>query len=303
MIFEKNNNPVIEGLYADPDLAFFNGRYYLYPTTDGYKGWSGKQFKVFSSSNLNNFKECGVIIDLSTEQVPWAIDSAWAPAIFSKNGNFYFYFCGKREDGISCIGVGVAKSPEGPFEVNPSPLITPEMVEEQNIGISQVIDPSVFMEDDGEVYLLFGNGTPAIVKLKDNMLEVCQDTMHLIEGLYDFREAVTVFKRDGKYHFTWSCDDTGNENYHVNYGVSDNLSGPVEFKYTILEKNPEKEILGTGHHCIMKLPNKDEWVIGYHRFALPLLDHSEGRGYHREICIDKLEFDGNGLIKKIVTSL
>ena len=125
----------------------------------------------------------------------------------------------------------------------------------------------------------------------------------VIEGLYDFREAVTVFKRDGKYHFTWSCDDTGNENYHVNYGVSDNLSGPVEFKYTILEKNPEKEILGTGHHCIMKLPNKDEWVIGYHRFALPLLDHSEGRGYHREICIDKLEFDGNGLIKKIVTSL
>lgn len=33
-------NPVIPGLFADPQIASFGGRYYLYPTTDGYAGWA-----------------------------------------------------------------------------------------------------------------------------------------------------------------------------------------------------------------------------------------------------------------------
>ncbi|HWS34617.1 MAG TPA: AbfB domain-containing protein, partial [Actinoplanes sp.] len=31
-------NPVLPGLFADPHLTYLNGRYYLYPTTDGYAG-------------------------------------------------------------------------------------------------------------------------------------------------------------------------------------------------------------------------------------------------------------------------
>lgn len=299
----SKRNPVIKGLYADPDMACFNGIYYLYPTTDGFPGWSGSQFHAFASHDLKNFTDKGVILDLKTDQVPWAKDSAWAPAIACKNGKYYFYFCGKREDGKSCIGVANAERPEGPFSAEPAPLLTPEIVETAGIKLSQVIDPSVYTEEDGTSYLFFGNGEPAIVKLKENMTEIYTETMSNIGGLTDFREAVTVFKRGGSYHFTWSCDDTGSENYHVNYGTSDSLYGPVNFRYTVLEKRREEGILGTGHHCIIKVPGRDEWIIAYHRFALPLEKYPDGKGYNRETCIDRVEFDENGLMKKIIPSL
>ena len=35
-----SNNPVLPGQYADPDLDYFDGKFWLFPTTDGYPGWS-----------------------------------------------------------------------------------------------------------------------------------------------------------------------------------------------------------------------------------------------------------------------
>lgn len=65
------------------------------------------------------------------------------------------------------------------------------------------------------------------------MTGIVSGTMKNYTGATDFREAITVNKVDGKYHFTWSCDDTGSENYHVNYGVSDSLYGPITYKYQL----------------------------------------------------------------------
>ncbi len=293
-------NPVIKGLYADPDIAVFDGKYYIYPTSDGFDGWSGTKFCVFSSEDGKEFKNEGQILDLATDDVPWAVGSAWAPCIAHKNGKYYYYFCGKEADGRSAIGVAVADSPVGPFKAKDKPIITLDITAENGIKMGQTIDPSIYMEGD-EVYLLFGNCYGAIVKLTDDMMDIIPETMKNIEGLYDFREAVTVFKRNGLYHFTWSCDDTGSENYHVNYGVSENLYGSVEFKHTILEKEPSKNILGTGHHSITKLPKSDEYVIAYHRFGTPLSKYPEGKkGFYRETCLGKIEFDETGLIKKII---
>ena len=300
---KERKNPVLKGLYADPDMACFNDTYYLYPTTDGYTEWSGWQFHVFSSPDLRCWTDKGIIVDLKTEQVPWATGCAWAPAIAEKNGSYYFYFCGKREDGKSCIGVAGASCPEGPFTVKQVPLLTPEIVKAEGIEISQVIDPSIYIEEDGTPYLLFGNGAAAIVRLEKDMMNICLGTMRLLEGLTDFREAVTVFKRGGVYHFTWSCDDTGSENYHVNYGTAERLYGPVTYHYPVLEKRPDDGIMGTGHHCIMKEWGRDSYVVAYHRFALPLSAYPEGKGFHRETCIDKVEFDENGMMKKIVPSI
>ncbi len=292
-------NPVIRGLYADPDIAVFDGKYYIYPTSDGFDGWSGTKFYVFSSEDGKEFKNEGLILDLATNDVPWAVGSAWAPCIACKNGKYYYYFCGKEPDGRSAIGVAVADSPIGPFKAKDRPIITLDITEENGIQMCQTIDPSIYMEGD-KTYLLFGNCYGAMVELTDDMMDIVQNTMKNIEGLYDFREAVTVFKRGGLYHFTWSCDDTGSENYHINYGVSENLYGPVEFKHTILEKAPEKNILGTGHHSITKLPDKDEYVIAYHRFGTPLSKYPEGKkGFHRETCLGRIEFDADGLIKKV----
>ncbi|MDR6881363.1 family 43 glycosylhydrolase [Bacillus sp. 3255] len=294
-----DGHQVLPGQYADPDIAKFGDRYYLYPTTDGFKNWSGTQFHVFSSADMRIWKDEGVILDLATEDVPWATGSAWAPAIASKAGKYYFYFCGKMASGESAIGVAVAESPAGPFRAQPKPLITLEQMKRLGISMVQTIDPSVYMEEDGKAYLLFGNSHGAIVQLSEDMVNVVEDTMNNIAGLYDFREAVTVLKRGGLYHFTWSCDDTGSEDYHVNYGTAEQLYGPVTYRYPILTKNKEKDMLGTGHHAILQEPGTDQFWIAYHRFVTPLTRFQEGKGFHREVCIDRLTFGEDGWMQPV----
>lgn len=284
-------NPVILGQYADPDIDVFDGRYYLYMTTDGFSGWSGTKFHVFSSDNLVDWTDEGVILDVAGDDVPWSVGSAWAPSIEEKNGKYYFYFCAKDTSGTSSIGVAVADSPTGPYTAMPEPLMTVEMCKKQNVSMGQAIDPSIFTDEDGTSYLLFGNGAAAVVKLNDDMVSVDLSTLQNYRGAREFREAITVTKRNGIYHFTWSCDDTGSENYHVNYGTSDGIFGPIQYQYTVLEKRPEQDILGTGHHCILQIPGEDEYYIVYHRFFTPLTYFSDGKGFHRETCIDVLSFD------------
>jgi beta-xylosidase len=82
-----NKGPVIPGLFADPHIAAFDGRYYLYPTTDGYAGWSGTYYKAFSSTDLVNWTDHGVILDHGPD-VSWADNSAWAPAVAARNGRY-----------------------------------------------------------------------------------------------------------------------------------------------------------------------------------------------------------------------
>ena len=294
----RRQNPVLHGLYADPDMLKYKDTYYLYPTTDGFANWSGTQFHAFSSGNLREWKDEGVILDTASEQVPWSVGSAWAPAVFERDGQFYFYFCAKRPDGVSCIGAAVSSSPASGYRAQPKPLLTPEMVQAAGVKMSQVIDPSIY-EEDGQVYMLFGNGSPAVVKLSEDLLHICPETMKNLEGVEDFREAVTVLKREGIYHFTWSCDDTGSEDYHVNYGISHSLYGPVKYLYPVLEKRPGAGVLGTGHHCILREPQEDIYYMAYHRFATPVREHPEGRGCHRETCIDRVEFGTDGRMKPV----
>ena len=81
---------MLKGLYADPSMIKYNGMYYIYPTSDGFPGWSGTVFHAFSSPDLNTWKDEGIIVDVTSDQVPWAVGSAWAPAMFERNGKFYF---------------------------------------------------------------------------------------------------------------------------------------------------------------------------------------------------------------------
>ena len=72
----------------------------------------------------------------------------------------------------------------------------------------------------------------------------------------------------------------------------------------VLRQDPSKGIYGTGHHSILKKPATDEWYIVYHRFARPnAIKLGWSAGYNREVCIDKMEFNADGTIKVIDTTL
>ncbi len=320
------NNPAIPGLYADPDIDIFDGKYYIYPTTDGYTGWNTQKFHVFSSEDMVEWKDEGVILDLSKGDVAWADTKncyAWAPAIESKNGKYYFYFCGRdKSTNRQAIGVAVADSPTEPFVAQEKPLMTEDLCRAAGGQLSQAIDPAIYTDEEtGDSYMLFGNGANGynIVKLNEDMISYDADTMyHYPNGTFTgFRESIHVFKKDGKYHFTWSCNDTGEDTYSINYAVADSLypekkadgswgEFKAENKGTILFKVPENNILGTGHHCFVKLPDTEEYYIAYARFGTPLSKYvgdKNVKGCHREICLDKVSFDADGYIEKITPTL
>lgn len=80
------NNPVLPGFHADPEILYSHQtqKYYIYSTTDGQPGWGGWYFTVFSSTDLKTWQDEGVMLDLKSEQVPWADGNAWAPCIEEK---------------------------------------------------------------------------------------------------------------------------------------------------------------------------------------------------------------------------
>ncbi|MBE5872673.1 MAG: hypothetical protein E7294_15775 [Lachnospiraceae bacterium] len=316
------NNPALGGLYADPDIDAFNGKYYIYPTTDGFLGWNTQKFHVFSSDDLVSWKDEGVILDLSAGDVKWANTTdcyAWAPAIEGKNDKYYFYFCGRdKATNKQAIGVAVADSPTGPFVAEDEPLMTVDACKEAGGQLSQTIDPAIYTDEEtGESYMLFGNGGNGynIVKLNEDMISWDPETLyHYPNGTFpNFRESIHVFKKDGRYHFTWSCDDTGSENYSIRYAVADSLYPEKNtdgswgaFKATdrglILAKDPSQDILGTGHHCFLKIPGTEDYYIAYARFGTPLSAYegdNKVKGTHREVCLEPVSFDEDGYIEKI----
>ena len=294
------NNPVLNGFYADPDIMYSEktSKYYIYPTSDGYDGWSGTYFKTFSSSDLVNWTDEGIILDLEKD-VTWAKSNAWAPCITEKKvGNdykYYFYFTAGQK-----IGVAVGNKPEGPFVDSGIPL-----VDKLPNGVSggQQIDPDVFTDPQtGKSYLYWGNGYMACAELNEDMISIKPESAKVMTPNDTFREGTTVFFRNGKYYFLWSEDDTRSENYRVRYGTSDSPFGKINIPENnlVIAKNKEAGIYATGHNSILQIPGKDEWYIVYHRFNYPNgITMGDAAGFNREVCIDKIEFDKEGNILPI----
>lgn len=301
-------NPVLPGFHADPEILYAEQTqtYYIYSTTDGHPGWGGWYFTVFSSKDLKNWKEEGVMLDVKSDQVPWAKGNAWAPCIEEKKVRggyrYYFYYSAHPNDGNSKqIGVAVSDSPTGPFKDLGHPIVT-----ESPAGGGQQIDVDVFTDPvSGKSYLYWGNGYMAGAELSKDMLSVKKKTIRVLTPKggtlqdYAYREAPYVFYRNGLYYFLWSVDDTGSPNYHVAYGTSTSPLGPVRVaeQPVVLIQRPEKHIYGPAHNSVIQLPGTDEWRIVYHRINRHFLKNAPG--IHREVCIDKLEFNEDGSIRPV----
>ncbi len=311
----KSGNPILPEFHADPEVMYSNQtkKYYIYSTTDGATGWGGYYFTAFSSTDLTQWKHEGIILDLATAQVPWATGNAWAPCIEEKRMEdgtykYYFYYSGHDcERDRKSIGVATSDSPTGPFTDLGQPIVydLPEGVEHgQQIDVDVFTDPA-----SGKSYLYWGNGYMAGAELSDDMLSIRKETTTVMTPKggtlqdYQYREAPYVFCRKEKYYFMWSVDDTGSPNYHVAYGTADNPLGPIEVASDpiVLMQDLDKEIYGTAHNSVLQVPGRDEWYMVYHRINKDyLLPTPNGPGYHRQVCIDRMEFNEDGTIRRVV---
>ncbi len=292
-------NPVIDGWYADPEGVIFDKQYWIYPT---YSAKYKQQvfLDAFSSTDMVNWKKHSRIID--TSSIKWAYMAIWAPAIVKKENKYFLFFSandiqskirnGVKDDTLGGIGIAVADKPEGPFKDHlGKPLIN------KFYNNAQPIDQFVFHDKDDQYYIIYGGwGRCNIARLnKDFTALVPFSDSNLVKEITPkgYVEGPTMFVRKGKYYLMWSEGNWTDGTYKVAYAVADNVTGPFERTATILQAD-EKIATGAGHHSLINIPGTDEWYIVYHRRPIP----NAGRD-HRVVCIDCLYFDKAGNIRNV----
>lgn len=274
----------LSGHFADPSVVTSGGRFWVYPTTDGHADWGADAFRVLSSPDLVTWEDHGDVLRLG-QDVLWADRRAWAPAAVIHRGKVYLYFTADEN-----IGVAIADQPTGPFRDIGRPLV------ERGQFPGTMIDPAVFVDDDGAAYLYWGNTVLHGVRLADDLVSFDPDEVRSWEPP-GFREAGWVHRRGDIYYLSWSENDTREEDYRVRYATGPGPFGPWTHRGVLLEKDLSRGIRGTGHHAILRLPGQDDWLIAYHRFAVP-----DGDGMHRELVFDELRHRDDGLLEPVIHS-
>ncbi len=288
-------NPFITDMYtADPSAhVWADGRLYVYASHDVSPSRGCDlmdKYHVFSTKDMKHWTDHGEI--LNSSQVPWGRKEGgfmWAPDCAFKNGTYYYYFPHPSETnwGKSWkIGVATSKNPASDFKVQ-------GYIE----GLKSMIDPCVFVDDDGQAYLYYGGGARCEGgKLKDNMMEV-DGQMQPMLGLEDFHEATWVHKRNGIYYLSYSDNHDANRDKEgvkgdnrMRYATSNNPLGP--WKYQGIYMDPTDSY--TNHGSIVQF--KKKWYAFYHNSALSNQD------WQRSICFDRLYYNQDGTIKKVVTT-
>ena len=285
-------NPLIlDQFTADPTARVFEGKIYVYPSHDilggpgqGRPGWfCMEDYHVFSSDDLTNWKDHGVIVKQT--DVDWVDSSAyamWAPDCVFKDGKYYFYFPAIAKEKGRKIGVAISDRPYGPFKPEAKPI-------EGVLGI----DPCVFIDKDGKAYIYYSLNKIFVAPLKDNMLELAGEpqvignlpTEGLIEGPF-------TFERNGIYYLTYPHVE--NKTERLEYAIGKSPMGPFEPKGVIMDESPSG--CWTNHHSIVEY--KGQWYLFYHDDDLsPKFDKN------RSIRADYLSFNADGTIQKVIPTL
>ena len=308
-----------QGFYADPEIRIFARQYWIYPTSSSpgsdaqpNRALNPLQQKLrtghvihpvyllhtsldaFSSPDLVHWPRHPDVLDI--KNVSWAAYAIWAPSAIHLNGKYYLFFAAndiqKTDTFPGGIGIAVSDTPGGPFiDALGKPLIG------QFHNGAQPIDPMVYQDDDGAIYLYFGGqghcvvarlapDLKSVIPLADGQLYKEITPEHYVEGPW-------MLKRNGIYYFMWSEGDWGDSTYGVAYATSASPTGPFHRVGKILGTDPAIAN-GPGHHSVLHLPGTDAWYIVYHRHPLGTTGPNE-----RVLAIDRMLFDADGNIEPI----
>jgi hypothetical protein len=317
------SEPIIKSIYtADPSAHVFNGKIYIYPSHDIDAGipendngdhFAMRDFHVLSMDRIGGpVTDHGVAIDI--KGIPWAGRQLWAPDAAYKNGTYYLYFPVKDKTDVFHIGVAVSKNPAGPFKAQPKPRAG-----------SFSIDPAVFKDEDGSVYMYFGgiwggqlqrwkngkydaNGSktdlheddkPAlncqVVKLKNNMLEfagpvhdavIVDSAGHSLLGKdHDRRFFEGSWMH--KYKGKYYLSYSTGDTHYLAYAIGKSPYGPFTYAGHFMQP-----VQGwTTHHSIVEFKHK--WYVFYHDTEL------SGKTNLRNVKVTELHHNADGTLQMI----
>jgi beta-xylosidase len=279
-------NPIVTGIFtADPAVLVDGGRLYMYTgrdeTPEGKTGYQMKEWRVYSTCDMQTWTDHGV--PATVKIFAWAKSDAYAMDIAKRNGKYYMYApVGHATIPGMAIGVAVSDSPTGPFtDARGSALITNDMTRETPNGWDD-IDPGVFIDDDGQAYLYFGNKVLKYVKLKPNMIEM-DGPIHTV-GIFNFEEAPYLHKRNGVYYLSYA---SGLPEV-IAYATGPSATGPWTYRGVILDKN---KFTHTIHQSFAHFRGKD--YIFYHNDALSNAD------FRRSVAVEEFQYQADGGIPKV----
>ncbi|MEL7833263.1 glycoside hydrolase family 43 protein [Fodinibius sp. Rm-B-1B1-1] len=281
-------NPIITEKYtADPAALVYQDTVFLYVGHDqaepGHGFYDLREWLVYSSTDLVNWQEYEV--PLRAKDFEWASGDAWAAEVIHHDGKFYWYTTVTHaENEAKAIGVAVSDSPTGPYkDARGSALVTNDMT--TNVDITwDDIDPTVFVDDDGQAYMFWGNTQLYYSKLKENMIEL-EGEIKTID-LPHFTEAPWIHKKNGYYYLSYAYKFPE----RTAYAMSDDIEGPYYFKGIL------NEVAGntnTNHQAIIDY--KGQSYFFYHTGNIP----TEGSSYRRSVSIDSLHYNEDGTLQRV----
>ncbi|GAA1644918.1 glycoside hydrolase family 43 protein [Actinoplanes couchii] len=287
----RADNPIVQTIHtADPAPLVHNGRVYLYTghDEDGSTWFTMKEWRLYSSADMVNWTDHGSPMSVAT--FSWASKDAWAGQVVHRNGKFFWYVpVVNRATGRMAIGVGVANSPAGPF----SDALGRPLVENGEI------DPSVFIDDDGQAYLYWGNPNLWYVRLNSDMISYSGSATKIALTTAGFgartgdanrptlyEEGPWVYKRNGLYYNVFAAKCCSE---FIAYSTAPGPLGPWTYRGTVM---PAQGSSFTNHAGIVDF-NGGSYFF-YHNGALP-----GGGGFTRSVAVEKFSYNADGSIPQI----
>lgn len=287
-------NPIVQTWYTtDPAPMVHDGTLYVYTGHDEDKAdffWM-QEWRAYSTKDMVNWTDHGS--PLAIESFAWADDRAWAAQCVERNGKFYWYVClHSKLTNAMAIGVAVGDSPLGPFkDAIGKPL---------HDGSWDYIDPTVFIDDDGQAYLYWGNPNIYYAKLNDDMISLKGEVGKVEQTVESFGapnpdkrvkgtkykntyvEGPWLHKRGKKYYLLYAA---GGVPEHIAYSMGDSPLGPWKYMGEIM---PLQDTGSFTNHCGV-IDYKGNSYFFYHTGKLP-----GGGGFGRSVAVEQFNYNPDG---------
>lgn len=300
-LYVTAQNPIVQTCYTtDPAPLVHDGRMYVYTGHDEDKAdffWM-QEWRVYSSDDMVNWVDHGS--PLALEDFSWADDRAWAAQCIERNGKFYWYICAHSKlSGGMAIGVAVGDSPTGPFkDAIGKPLF-------EN-GSWDHIDPSVFIDDDGQAWVCWGNPQLYYLKLNDDMISYEGDVIipEMTEEGFgapamknrekgkkykdSYVEGPWLTKRGDTYQLIYAA---GGVPEHISYSTAASPVGPWKYAGEIMPLGNTNSF--TNHAGVADY--KGHSYFFYHTGKLP-----GGGGFGRSVAVEEFVYNEDGSFPTIL---
>lgn len=269
--------------FADPSAHQWEkgGRVYVYGSRDESPlHYCSHRYDVLSSDDMNHWDlhEGTFVSKGNGDQVSYSDDWLYAPDCIKKGDTYYLYYCmsGQRPEGVA-----VSESPVGPFREG-------KIVEGAN-----EIDPSVFVDDDGQAYLFWGQWSVKAAKLNPDMVSIDKSSVRddiLTEEEHFFHEGIQIFKRNGYYYLVYAHIGRRGMPTCLGYAMSRSVMGPYEYKGVLIDNYGSDPHVWNNHGSLAEI--NGQWYVFYHRAT-------NGADCMRKACVEPIFFNEDGTIDEV----